>query len=90
MRKVGRVGIPPKPGQRKPSWLRTRSKIENRFDGHIVRIKGDGALSIFGFPAAHENDAERAVRAGLALTQAVHELPSPPGSDESLELAGFE
>jgi class 3 adenylate cyclase len=49
--------------------------IETRFDGHIVRIKGDGALSIFGFPAAHENDAERAVRAGLALVQAVCELP---------------
>ena len=64
----------------------TRDVIEHRFDGHIVRIKGDGALSIFGFPAAHENDAERAVRAGLALTQAVRELPSPPGSAESLEL----
>jgi class 3 adenylate cyclase len=63
-----------------------RDVIESRFDGHIVRIKGDGALSIFGFPAAHENDAERAVRAGLALAQAVHELPSPAGSDESLEL----
>ena len=54
-----------------------REVIENRFDGHIVRIKGDGALSIFGYPAAHENDAERAVRAGLALVQAVRELPSP-------------
>jgi len=52
-----------------------RNIIETRFDGHILRIKGDGALSIFGFPAAHENDAERAVRAGLALVQAVSELP---------------
>jgi class 3 adenylate cyclase len=52
-----------------------RDIIETRFDGHILRIKGDGALSIFGFPAAHENDAERAVRAGLALVRAVCELP---------------
>ena len=37
-------------------------------------LKGDGALSMFGFPLAHENDAERAVRAGLALVQAVREL----------------
>src|SRR5512145_486367 len=65
----------------------SREMIENRFEGHIVRIKGDGALSIFGYPAAHENDAERAVRAGLALVQEVRELPSPAGSaGEPLEL----
>jgi class 3 adenylate cyclase len=66
----------------------SREVIENRYFGHIVRIKGDGALSIFGFPHAHENDAERAVRAGLALAQAVRELPPPAGStaDEPLEL----
>ena len=63
-----------------------REVIEDRFEGHIVRIKGDGALSIFGFPAAHENDAERAVRAGLELVQAVHALPPPAGSDAPLEL----
>ena len=45
-----------------------------RFDGHIVQIKGDGILAVFGFPVAHENDAERAVRAGLALVRAVNEI----------------
>src|SRR3954471_508224 len=61
--------------------------IETRFDGHILRVKGDGALSIFGFPAAHENDAERAVRAGLALVQAVSELPAASSAEgEPLEL----
>jgi len=44
----------------------SREVIENLFDGHIVRIKGDGALSIFGYPTAHENDAER---------DGVHRLP---------------
>ena len=64
-----------------------RDIIETRFDGHILRVKGDGALSIFGFPAAHENDAERAVRAGLALVQAVCELPKASSTaGESLEL----
>jgi class 3 adenylate cyclase len=64
-----------------------RDIIETRFDGHILRIKGDGALSIFGFPAAHENDAERAVRAGLALVQAVGELREGSSTaGESLEL----
>ena len=66
----------------------SREVIEDRFDGHIVRIKGDGALSIFGYPAAHENDAERAVRAGLELVQAVPELRAVTraAAGESLEL----
>jgi len=51
-----------------------REVIESEFEGHIVQIKGDGILAVFGFPAAHENDAERAVRAGLALVRAVDEL----------------
>jgi class 3 adenylate cyclase/tetratricopeptide (TPR) repeat protein len=51
-----------------------RDVIESRFEGHIVHEKGDGALSTFGFPVAHENDAERAVRAGLALVQEVRKL----------------
>ena len=51
-----------------------REVIEARFEGHIVQLKGDGTLSIFGFPVAHENDAERAVRAGLALVRAVRDL----------------
>src|SRR4051812_27869790 len=38
-----------------------REVIESRFEGHIVQLKGDGALSSFGFPVAHENDTERAV-----------------------------
>ena len=51
-----------------------REVIEARFEGHIVHIKGDGLLSVFGYPVAHENDAERAVRAGVALVRAVREL----------------
>src|SRR3954453_6685169 len=51
-----------------------RDVIESRFEGHIVQLKGDGALSSFGFPRAHENDTERAVLAGLALVRAVQEL----------------
>ena len=50
--------------------------IERRFEGHIVHYKGDGVLSAFGYPVAHENDAERAVRAGLALVQAVDDVRS--------------
>src|SRR5215469_10699398 len=48
-----------------------------RFGGFVARYMGDGALIYFGYPAAHEDDAERAVRAGLALIDAVAALPAP-------------
>jgi len=38
-----------------------------RFDGFVAKYMGDGVLIYFGYPQAHEDDAERAVRAGLAL-----------------------
>jgi class 3 adenylate cyclase len=56
-----------------------RDVIEARFEGHIVQFKGDGTLAAFGFPVAHENDTERAVRAGLALVRAVRDLRPPTG-----------
>lgn len=46
----------------------------SRFDGHIARYLGDGVLCYFGWPRAHENAAEEAVRAGLAVTEAVASL----------------
>ncbi len=61
-----------------------REVIEARFEGHIVQVKGDGILAIFGFPVAHENDAERAVRAGLALVRAVANLSARDGVDTQL------
>lgn len=49
------------------------------FGGSIAKYMGDGALVYFGYPEAHEDDAERAVRAGLALLDAVAaiQLPMP-------------
>lgn len=64
-----------------------RDVIESRFEGHIVQLKGDGTLSTFGFPVAHENDAERAVRAGLALVRAVRELTSTTGEPLDVRVA---
>src|ERR1700722_10114393 len=45
-----------------------------RFEGHIAKFMGGGVLAYFGWPQAHEDDAERAVRAGLALVKAVGAL----------------
>jgi class 3 adenylate cyclase/tetratricopeptide (TPR) repeat protein len=50
-----------------------------RFDGHVAKFMGDGVLAYFGWPHAHEDEGERAVRAGLALTQAVGRLVDPAG-----------
>src|SRR6516162_9397137 len=45
-----------------------------RFGGFVAKYMGDGALSYFGYPEAHEDDAERAVRTGLALAERVARL----------------
>src|SRR3954447_11716640 len=45
-----------------------------RFEGHLAKYMGDGVLAYFGYPEAHEDDAERAVRGGLALVGATKEL----------------
>ena len=42
--------------------------------GHIARYMGDGILAYFGYPQAHEDDAERAVRAGLDLVAKISRL----------------
>ena len=47
-----------------------------RFDGFVARYMGDGLLVYFGYPQAHEDDPERAVRAGLELVAAVSALKS--------------
>jgi class 3 adenylate cyclase len=51
-----------------------------RFEGHVAKFMGDGVLAYFGWPRAHEDAAERAVRAGLAVTEAVARLRAPTGS----------
>ena len=47
-----------------------------RFDGFVAKYMGDGVLVYFGYPQAHEDDAERAVRAGLEIVAAVTALKS--------------
>jgi class 3 adenylate cyclase len=45
-----------------------------RFEGRVAKYMGDGVLCYFGWPRAHEDEAERAVRAGLAVVEAVDRL----------------
>src|SRR5438876_7008720 len=44
---------------------------DNAFWGEVARYVGDGIMAFFGYPAAHDNDAERAARAGLAILDAI-------------------
>jgi class 3 adenylate cyclase len=48
-----------------------------RFAGFVAKYMGDGVLVYFGYPEAHEDDAERAVRAGLAVIDAIGRLAAP-------------
>src|SRR5450432_3850915 len=50
------------------------SGVVARYDGFIAKFMGDGILAYFGFPRAHEDDAERAVRAGLEIASVVGAL----------------
>ncbi|SDR49842.1 SAM domain (Sterile alpha motif) [Rhizobiales bacterium GAS113] len=53
------------------------SETVRRFGGFVAKYMGDGVLIYFGYPQAHEHDAERSVRAGLELIAAVAALKSP-------------
>jgi class 3 adenylate cyclase len=52
-----------------------------RFEGHVAKFMGDGVLAYFGWPRAHEDEAERAVRAGLAVTHAISRMRTPAARD---------
>jgi class 3 adenylate cyclase len=53
------------------------AKTVRRFDGFVAKYMGDGVLAYFGYPQAHEDDAERAVSAGLDLIAGVAALKAP-------------
>jgi class 3 adenylate cyclase len=47
------------------------AEVVRRWGGHVAKFMGDGVLAYFGWPRAHEDDAERAVRSGLELVEAI-------------------
>jgi class 3 adenylate cyclase len=57
-----------------------------RFEGHVAKLMGDGALAYFGWPQAHEDEAERAVRAALAVVSAVNSLSVKGGQQLSVRV----
>jgi len=63
------------------------SSTLRRHDGFVARYTGDGVLAYFGYPRAHEDDPERAVRAGLEVVRAVQQLNPQIADHDELELA---
>src|SRR5262244_3710888 len=65
------------------AYHRCVAEAVRRFDGFVAQYLGDGVLAYFGYPQAHEDDAERAVRTGLAIVGAVSRLQV--GRDTALQ-----
>ncbi|MFQ5938354.1 MAG: AAA family ATPase, partial [Acidiferrobacterales bacterium] len=62
------------------------ANVIEHFDGHIARYVGDGLLVYFGYPQAHEDDAQRGVRAGLGIVEAIKSL-NPKFTNPGVDLA---
>jgi predicted ATPase len=60
--------------------------VIQRYDGHIAQYLGDGLLVYFGYPAAHEDDAQRAIHAGLAMLAALADLNRRLGQSYDVRL----
>src|SRR5262244_2856035 len=56
------------------AYQRVCTDVIQRYDGHIAQLLGDGLLVYFGYPHAHEDDAQRAVRSGLGILAALDDL----------------
>jgi class 3 adenylate cyclase len=69
------------------AYQATCASVIQRFDGHIAQYLGDGLLVYFGYPQAHEDDASRAVRAGLAIIEAIDTLNTRLERDRGIRLA---
>jgi class 3 adenylate cyclase/predicted ATPase len=74
-------------------YLDEASKAVAGFGGHVLKKLGDGLMALFGYPQAQENDAERAVRAALAIQRALVEINAKncgKGSPDLLARIGIE
>ena len=69
------------------AYQETCAKVIARFDGHIAQYLGDGLLVYFGYPQAHEDDAQRAVRAGLAMVETLGQLNTLLAQERGVHLA---
>jgi hypothetical protein len=69
------------------AYQQTCAEVIERFEGHIAQYLGDGLLVYFGYPQAHEDDAQRAVRSGLGMMQALATLNRRLQKEKGVRLA---
>jgi class 3 adenylate cyclase len=69
------------------AYQATCVEVLQRFEGHVAQYLGDGLLVYFGYPQAHEDDAQRAVRAGLGILDAMGILNTRLEQHQGVRLA---
>ena len=69
------------------AYLDEASKAVSALGGHVLKRLGDGLMALFGYPQAQENDAERAVRAALAIQRALSEINAKNAAKGAPELS---
>jgi class 3 adenylate cyclase len=57
---------------------RSAAEAITRYGGHVAKYLGDGVMAFFGYPEAHDNDAERVARAGLTIVEAITNSTNSP------------
>src|SRR5262249_8818086 len=69
------------------AYQATCAEVIQQFEGHIAQYLGDGLLVYFGYPQAHEDDAQGAVRAGLGMVEAMKTLNTRLEREQGIRLA---
>ena len=69
------------------SYQETCAAAVERFDGHTAQYLGDGILALFGWPAAHEDDAQRAALAALAIVEDIRQLNTDLQAERGMRLS---
>jgi class 3 adenylate cyclase len=69
------------------AYQRVCTEVIQRYDGHTAQLLGDGLLVYFGYPQAHEDDAQRAVRTGLGILDTMGDLNQGLQQTKGIQLA---
>jgi class 3 adenylate cyclase len=69
------------------AYQQTCTAVIERYDGYVAQLLGDGLLIYFGYPQAHEDDPQRAVRTGLGILAAMEDLQTRLHQDKDMQLA---
>src|SRR5216683_3264869 len=71
-------------------YQRAAAEAITRYGGQVAKYLGDGVMAFFGYPEAHDNDAERAARAGLSILEAITKLNEHPARPKLAARVGID